>query len=44
MVNDMKKFSITLLLALCVAAGQAKIYKTIKMPAVLAFASSIRLW
>ena len=35
----MKKFSITLLLALCVAAGQAKIYKTIKMPAAMACAN-----
>ena len=44
MVNDMKKFSITLLLAFCVAAGQAKVYKTIKAPKAMAFASSIRLW
>ena len=32
----MKKFSITLLLALCVAAGQAKVYKTIKTPKAMA--------
>ena len=32
----MKKFSITLLLALCVAAGQAKVYKTIKAPKAMA--------
>ncbi len=43
-MNMKKRAIITLLLAIVAMAGQAKVYKTIKAPTVLAFASSIRLW